>query len=151
MRRDDEKMGGFRSAWLSWALDAQFPQNRIHPFFKPRQVVLNHTPCVIEINAQILVHQHVAETGNVAPRHIGVRGLQGLRNALTRFGQGLKVAQDGVLNQGGILVFGLPAGGVLLDTIDALADVDQIQPVTFITGRPSSIPCRGCTSASPSL
>ncbi len=62
----------FLHAFLSWPFNSQLPKHGMNLLFKRRQVILNHPPYVIEIDAQILVHQHVAETGDIPPRHIGV-------------------------------------------------------------------------------
>ena len=82
-----------------------------------------------EVNAQVALHDHVAKTGEFAPRDLRLGVLDLARQALARFGQGLQIADHGVLYQTRSVEAGAVGVRVLEDPFQAVAHVRQQHPV----------------------
>lgn len=63
------------------------------------QVLFDDQSDCPEVNAEVAMHDHVAEPGEFSPRNVCFSGLDLVRQALARFGQGLQIADYRVLDQ----------------------------------------------------
>jgi hypothetical protein len=60
-------------------------QHRLDGGFERRQVILDHAPDDGMLEAVVAVAQDVADTGDVAPGDLGVRGFEIVRQVARRF------------------------------------------------------------------
>ena len=77
------------------------------------------------------MNEDVSETGKASPVDLLMGACEFVGQPLTGFGHGLKVPQDGILVQSGIEKRLLAATDEVLDAVNALGNVDQIQPIVF--------------------
>ena len=58
---------------------AQLGEHGVHCLAEHRQVLLDNPPDNIQVNTEVVVDDHVAETGNLAPVNFRVTLLTGIR------------------------------------------------------------------------
>ena len=121
IRRKKQSLFGI---WIGLIKDVQ------DPLTKHRQILLDHPPDQLQINAQIIVHKHILEPSQSRPIDIWMTVLQHVRQPLRRFGHRLQVSQDRILPKwrgeklvdtylGGMLDPGDPVKDVLVSSFTA--------------------------------
>lgn len=91
-----------------------------------------------QINAQVVMHNHVPELGYLSPLQLWMCRFQGIGYALRGLGQCMQVAQYCILNQCVSLEGSLSGCSITLNPLDALADMNQVQTVVLHRGTASS-------------
>ncbi|MCH7945209.1 MAG: NAD-dependent DNA ligase LigA, partial [Armatimonadetes bacterium] len=121
------------------AMDIEgFGEKLSHRLTKCRQTRVDHVPDDREVNAHIVVAEHVAESGCLLPGNLGVLVPEFLGETLGGLADDLKVPHHGVL---GLVVRHegvTTVGRVLLDLCDGIEDVLEIGLVFLQRGTASS-------------
>jgi len=63
-----------------------------------RQIVFNDVPNLVQIDSEVTMDNHIAESAYAAPINIGPGCFQGIGYPLSGLGQSVQVTQDGVLS-----------------------------------------------------
>ena len=94
-----------------------------------RKFSADNLPDRVDIDAQIIVYEDVAEAGNCAPRDAWLAILGVAAQSLAGFGHGLQVAQHGVLHQARGTKPLFVTADVLVDAGYAFEHVPQINAI----------------------
>ena len=114
-------------AWVELTLLAR--GHTIQSLVQRWQILFDDQPDRPEVNAQVAMHDHVAEACEITPWDVRLRALDLARQALAWFGQRLQVADDRILYQARSLEPGALSVGVREDPVQAVAHVRQQHPV----------------------
>lgn len=114
---------------LASAVRAELRRHPVHCRGQRRQVLLDDQPDRPKVNAEIAMHDHVAESGELTPWNLRLGALDLARKALARLGQGLQIADDRVLHKTRGVEPGAFGVGLLEDPVQTVAHVRQQHPV----------------------
>lgn len=100
--------------------------NRLLQSGKP---MLHYLPHQVEVHAEVLVDQYVAEAGDLLPRHMATPTTEGARHILGRLANDLEVPENGIPNHR-LGPEALPSPlGIRLDEIDGVENVAQVRKI----------------------
>ena len=88
--------------------------------------MFNNIPYLCMVNAEIIVYYDVTECSNQTPIDLWALAFQSFRQTLCRFGQDVKIAQNGILRHCVVKKDVLAARCVLLYARDTFSDEDKI-------------------------
>jgi hypothetical protein len=94
----------------------------------------HNLPNTFEVYSQVIVDQNVPESGNGAPVHLWMKDLQTIGDPLSGLGEGLEIAQNGVLNQLRSAKSLLTILAIAIYPPHAIEDVLDVQAVVLHNG-----------------
>ena len=94
----------------------------------------DNLPSTFEIDSQVIMDKNISESSNGPPVNFGMPGLEVIADALGGFGQGLEIAQDGVLNQFRLAKSSLAVLALLVYAPNTIEDVMDVEAVVLHNG-----------------
>ena len=99
-------------------------------------------PDGFELDAEIVMDQYVAHAGDLLPRNVGIGRPKLVREAFDGFTDDFKIAYDCILRHYIVEKLVASAGRVVLDSLDRIANVQEINAIFLHSGTASeSIRC----------